>query len=72
MVNESLVPKDGIILPLHIKPRLMKQFVIALDKDGNCFNYIFKKLYNLSLEKLEADILDGPQISYMTDIENNA
>ena len=41
IINEPLVNRDRIILPpLHIKLRLMKQFVKALDKDGNCFNYI--------------------------------
>ena len=40
----------------------MKQFVKALDKDGNCFNYIAKTFSGLSIEKLKAGIFDGPQI----------
>ena len=55
--------RDRIILPpLHIKLGLMKQFVQALNKDGDCFNYIAKIFPGLSMEKLEAGIFDGPQI----------
>ena len=61
IINEPLVNRDCIILPsLHIKLGLMKQFVKALDKDGNCFNYIAKTFPNLSMEKLKAGIFDGP------------
>ena len=63
IINESLVNRDRIILPpLHIKLGLMKQFVKALDKDVDCFNYIAKTFPGLSMEKLKADIFDGPQI----------
>ena len=34
----------------------------ALDKDGDCFNYIAKTFPGLSMEKLKADIFDGSQI----------
>jgi len=40
----------------------MKQFVKALDKDGDCFNSIAKTFPGLSMEKLKAGIFDGPQI----------
>ena len=40
----------------------MKQFVKALDEDGDCFNYIVKTFPGLSMEKLEAGIFDGLQI----------
>lgn len=83
IVNQPLVPRDRIILPpLHIKLGLMKQFVKALNKDGDCFRYISRKFNNLSSEKLKAGIFDGPQIkklindenfsTSMTDIERNA
>lgn len=83
VINKPLVSRDRIILPpLHIKLGLMKQFVKALNRDGDCFKYISKKFHNLSTEKLKAGIFDGPQIrrlikdenfdSYMTDIEKNA
>ena len=45
-----------------MKLGLMKQFVKALDKDGDCFNYIAKTFSGLSMEKLKAGIFDGPQI----------
>ena len=40
----------------------MKQFVKALDKDSDCFNYIAKTFPGLCMEKLKAGIFDGPQI----------
>ena len=40
----------------------MKQFVKALDEDGDCFNYIAKTFPGLSMEKLKTGIFDGPQI----------
>ena len=41
IINEPLVSRDRIISPpLHIKLGLMKQIVEALDKHGDCFNYI--------------------------------
>ena len=40
----------------------MKQFVKALDKNDDCFNYIAKTFPGLSMEKLIAGIFDGPQI----------
>ena len=51
------------MLPLfHIQLVLIKQFVKALDKDGDCFNYIAKTFPGLSMEKLNAGIFDEPQI----------
>ncbi|CAH1107779.1 unnamed protein product [Psylliodes chrysocephalus] len=63
VIREPLVSKDKIILPpLHIKLGMIKQFVKALDKEGNCFNYICRKFTKLSMEKLEGGIFDGLQI----------
>ena len=63
IINEPLIEREKIILPpLHIKLGLMKQFVKALDRDGDCFKYICKSLRRLSFEKLNAGIFDGPQI----------
>ncbi|KAI6647416.1 hypothetical protein LOD99_12412 [Oopsacas minuta] len=63
IINEPIVSRDCIILPpLHIKLRLMKQFVKALNKDGTCFNYLCSVYRGLSIEKLKAGIFDGPQI----------
>ena len=40
----------------------MKQFVKALDKTGQCFQYISSAFPGLSNEKLKAGNFDGPQI----------
>ena len=57
-----MVNRDRIILPLlHIKLGLMKQFVKALDKNDDRFNYFAKIFPGLSMEKLKAGIFDGPQ-----------
>ena len=63
LVNERLVEREKIILPpLYIKLGLIKQFVKALNKEGNCFEYICKLFPGLSIAKLEKGILDGPKI----------
>ena len=63
IVNNPLVDWKKIILPsLHIKLGLMKQFVKALDRSGDCFGYICSTFPGLSYEKKKAGIFDGPQI----------
>ena len=63
VINEPLVDRDSILLPpLHIKLGLMKQFVKALDKIGDCFRYIRSRFPGTSYEKVRAGIFDGPQI----------
>ena len=49
-------------LSASLKLGLMKQFMKALDKDGDCFNYIAKPFPDLIMEKLKTGIFDGPQI----------
>ena len=62
IINEALVSRDKIIfLPLHIKLGLMKQFVKALSKEGECFKYLRSSFVGLSEEKLKAGVFDGPQ-----------
>ena len=51
-----------ILPPLHIKLGIMKQFVKAHTKDGDCFKYICTKFPGSTIEKLKAGIFDGPQI----------
>ena len=63
IIKEPLVDRGKITLPpFHIKLGLMKQFVKALDKHGDCFKYICRSFPGLSMEKLKAGIFDGPQI----------
>ena len=55
-----LVERSKIVFPfLYIKLGIMKQFVKALDKNGDCFKYICKKFPGLTIEKLKAGIFDG-------------
>ena len=67
IINKPLVDREKIILPpLHIKLGLIKQFIKALDKHGDCFQYICKSFPELSMEKLKAGIFTGPQIRSLT------
>ena len=63
VIAEPLVDRSRIIFPpLHIKLGLMKQFVKALDKDGDCFKDICDDFPGLSVEKKMVGVFDGPQI----------
>ena len=55
-------PSKYLLLPLHIKLGLMKQFVKALDKEQDCFRYLQEKFSTISDAKLKEGIFDGPQI----------
>ena len=79
---KPLVPKEKITFsPLHIKLRLIKQFVKVFDKEDQCFLYICQVLPGLSIKKLKAAVFDGPDIrklmkdknftSHMTTLERN-
>ena len=48
--------------PLHIKLGIMKQFLKALENDGNCFRYSSMKFPGLSIEKLKVGAFDRPYI----------
>ena len=64
IVNDPLVDRKNIILPpLHIKLGLMKQFVKALNRSGDCFGYTCSTFPDLSYEKKKVGIFDWPQIS---------
>jgi hypothetical protein len=41
---------------------IMKQFVKALPKIGNCFKYLCKKFPHLSVAKPKEDVFVGPGI----------
>lgn len=61
--RDALVdPKLVLLPPLHIKLGLMKQFVKALNKQGDCFKYLCDKFPALSEAKLKEGIFVGPQI----------
>ena len=61
MVNRCRV----LFPPMHTKLRLIKQFAIALDNDGDCFAYMCQVFPGLTVEKLKAGILDGSQIQQL-------
>ena len=63
VINDPLVDRDRILFPLlHIKLGLIKQFIKALDKDGDCFTYLCQAFPGLAVEKLKAGIFGSPQI----------
>ena len=63
IIKESLVdPSKILIPPLHIKLGLMKIFIKALDKTGQCFQYLQAKFPKLSEAKLKEEIFNGPRI----------
>jgi hypothetical protein len=54
ILRKSLVdPKKILLPPLHIKLGMMKHFVQALPKTGNCFKYLYKKFPYLSEAKIK-------------------
>lgn len=63
ILRKNLVDSKKILLPpLHIKLGLMKQFVKALNKEGDCFKYLCQKFSSLSDAKLKEGIFIGPHI----------
>ena len=60
---DSLVnPRNILLPPLHKKLGLMKNFVKALDKDGQSFRFLHTKFLYVSDAKLRAGVFGGPQI----------
>lgn len=55
-------PSKYLLPPLHIKLGLIKQYVKALDKNGDCFQYLREKFPAISDAKLKEGIFNGPQI----------
>ena len=62
MKNPLVDPKNVLLPFIHIKLGLMKRFVKALDKEGECFAYLCEKFPRLRYEKLRAGIFNDPQI----------
>ena len=63
VINDPLVDRDRILFPpLHIKLGLIEQLTKALDKDDDCFLYLYQAFPELTMAKLKAGIVDGPQI----------
>ncbi|GBL75908.1 hypothetical protein AVEN_234247-1 [Araneus ventricosus] len=61
--NEPLVASEKILLlPLHIKLGLMKNFVKAMDCGGSGFQYLRLKFPKMSEAKIKEGIFVEPQI----------
>ncbi|GFV82759.1 uncharacterized protein TNCV_4147271 [Trichonephila clavipes] len=66
--RQSLVdPMKILFPPLQIKLGLMKQFVKALDKEGECFKYLCEQFPGLSDAKLKEGIFVWPDIKLLKD-----
>jgi hypothetical protein len=63
ILRKSLVDPKKILLPNHVKLGIMKQFVKALPKTGNCFKYLCKTFSHLSEAKLKEVVFVGPDIT---------
>ena len=63
IANMALVPQEKIILlPLHIKLGLFKQFVKAFNKESPVFQFLQKNFPKLSEAKIKEGVFVGPQI----------
>ena len=63
VINQPLVdPKKHHPSTTAHKLCIMKQFIKALDRDGDCFHYTCSTFPRVSDEKKKAGILDGPQV----------
>ena len=62
--NDPLVNSNDSLLPhLHIKLRLMKNFVKSMNKDGEALQYHRSKFPRLSDAKIKEGIFVSPQIN---------
>nr|CAH7733771.1 unnamed protein product [Callosobruchus chinensis] len=63
VANDPLVPKENIYLPpLHIKLGLIKQFLKAMDKTGDAFQFLKTEFPRLSVAKIKKGAFVRPQI----------
>jgi hypothetical protein len=63
VLREFLVEPNKVLLPpLHIKLGMMKQFVKAPDREGDCFKYLGKKFSGLTEAKLKEGVFIGLDI----------
>ena len=69
VIKELFVSREKILLPpLRIKLDLLKQFVKALDFEGEVFQDTRLMFFRLSDAKIKEGIFVGPQISTMLKI----
>jgi len=74
-------PKDVLLLLLHIKLGLTKQFVKTQCAEGECFQYLRQKFLSLNKDKIKGDFVGfdirklmkhDDFVKTMTDLEKNA
>ena len=71
VIREPLISREKILLlPLHIKLGLVKQFVKALDFEGEVFQEIRLMFPRLSEAKIKGGIFVGPHINTMLKSKN--
>ena len=69
--HDPLVDLEKILLPpLHIKLGLVKQFIKAMNKDGDGFQHISALFPFLSEAKKKAGIVTGPQVPQCCNVKN--
>ena len=67
ILHPALVYRSNVILlPLHNKLGVMKQFVKALNKEGACFKHIQEKFPYTSAEKVKEGVFVASQIRKLT------
>jgi hypothetical protein len=70
VINEPLVKREKVLLPpLHIKLGLVKQYIKALNKEGQTFLFLKQFFPKISDAKLAGGILVGPQIKKLLECE---
>ena len=66
VIREPLISREKALLPpLHIKLGLVKQFVKALNFEGEVFQEIYSMFPRLSETKIKGGVFVGPQINTM-------
>ena len=66
VIREPLISREKVLLPpLHVKLGLVKQFVKALNFEGEVFQEIRSMFPRLSKAKIKGGIFVGPQINTM-------
>jgi hypothetical protein len=58
-------PLRVLLLPLHIKLGIMKQFVKAFNRTGPCYRYLIQKFPLLPEAKVNEGVSGGPQIQQL-------
>jgi hypothetical protein len=67
VVWESLVEPNKVLLPpLHIKLGQIKEFIKALDREGDCFKYLGEKFSGLSEPTHKEGVFVGLDICRLT------